>query len=42
MLSRKQTEQMSGTVDDCCVDFTTVDEATEAFFLPLLKQLQAR
>jgi hypothetical protein len=35
-----QTSNLSGTVDDCCIDFNTVDVATREFFLPLLLDLQ--
>ncbi|CAM9785369.1 unnamed protein product [Chrysoparadoxa australica] len=37
-----KTSQLTGTVEDCCVDFETVDEATSAFYLPLLEELQQR
>jgi Endoplasmic Reticulum Oxidoreductin 1 (ERO1) len=35
-----QTTQLTGTVDDCCIDFRTVDLATRDYFLPLLRSLQ--
>lgn len=38
----QQTTLLSGTVDDCCVDYSTVDTATKSSFMPLLKQLQKR
>ncbi|CAN0525024.1 unnamed protein product, partial [Laminaria digitata] len=37
-----QTSQLTGTVDDCCVDYSTVDTATKTSFMPLLKDLQKR
>ncbi|CAN0020420.1 unnamed protein product [Ascophyllum nodosum] len=37
-----KTSQLTGTVDDCCVDYRTVDAATKSSFMPLLKQLQKR
>eukprot|EP00953_Heterococcus_sp_UTEX-ZZ885_P014051 7998-Heterococcus_DN1.PRE.3 len=35
-----KTTQLTGTVDDCCIDFRTVDLATRDYFLPLLRSLQ--
>lgn len=37
-----KTSQLTGTVDDCCVDYSTVDTATKTSFMPLLKDLQKR
>ncbi|CAM9859083.1 unnamed protein product [Pylaiella littoralis] len=37
-----KTSQLTGTVDDCCVDYSTVDTATKGSFLPLLTKLQKR
>eukprot|EP00903_Cladosiphon_okamuranus_P017822 g16401.t1 len=37
-----KTSQLSGTVDDCCVDYSTVDTATKSSFMPLLTKLQKR
>ncbi|CBJ32777.1 conserved unknown protein [Ectocarpus siliculosus] len=37
-----KTSQLTGTVDDCCVDYSTVDTATKSSFMPLLTKLQKR
>ncbi|CAM9484266.1 unnamed protein product [Phaeothamnion confervicola] len=37
-----KTSKLTGTVDDCCIDFSTVDEATQNFFLPVLTSLQKK
>ncbi|CAM9770828.1 unnamed protein product [Scytosiphon promiscuus] len=37
-----KTSQLTGTVDDCCVDYSTVDTATKTSFTPLLTSLQKR